>query len=287
MNVDNEVEVATPRDLFTTDNLKKFECAWESKQPTAFFRGTATGGGVDPSTNQRLRLAHLSYQWSLDPDLNGSSGYNGGFPLLDAKITGWNSRDKKIAQQKMTFIRSKQFPFSGDRKENFVEIYKQSSFKYLLYVEGHCAACRYGFMMQLGSVIFKVESECVADKMWYFPLLRPYYDHIPVKADLSDLLEKLQWCQTHDEECRQIALNAKLVYNQYVNRTAILDYLQMVCREINKRYITLPAWSARCPIPRPVPNISIFNLHSLHVKELNKRKVLTMLLPSHTCVEVI
>jgi hypothetical protein len=25
-----------------------------------------------------------------------------------------------------------------------------------MYIEGHCAACRYGFMMQLGSVILKV-----------------------------------------------------------------------------------------------------------------------------------
>lgn len=27
--------------------------------------------------------------------------------------------------------------------------------RYLVYVEGHCAACRYGFMMRLGSVILK------------------------------------------------------------------------------------------------------------------------------------
>ena len=58
-----------------------------------------------------------------------------GVPYLDAKITGWNRRDKKIASSKMTFIRPKQFKFEGG-KQNFIEIYKQSSFKYLLYVEG-------------------------------------------------------------------------------------------------------------------------------------------------------
>ena len=74
-----------------------------------------------------------------------------------------------------------------------------------------CAACRYGFMMRLGSVILKV-TDCfcvcmmyeiprgrlfnphtlhdvvcccvqvtprqVADTMWYFPLLQPYVDHV-------------------------------------------------------------------------------------------------------------
>lgn len=38
-----EVEVASARDLFTPGNLKRFDCAWQDKVPTAFFRGTATG----------------------------------------------------------------------------------------------------------------------------------------------------------------------------------------------------------------------------------------------------
>lgn len=138
-----------------------------------------------------------------------------GVPYLDAKITGWNLRDKKIASLPMTHLRPRCFPFEGDKKKNFVPIYEQSSYKYLIYAEGHCAACRYGFMMQLGSVILKVESQCVADQMWYFPLLRPYYDHIPVKADLSDLQSVLEWCHAHDEECQLIAQRAKEVYGEY------------------------------------------------------------------------
>ena len=33
---------------------------------------------------------------------------------------------------------------------------------------------------------------CVADQMWYFPMLIPFRDHVPVKADLSDLEEKIR-----------------------------------------------------------------------------------------------
>lgn len=36
----------SPRDLFLPENMKAFDCKWEDKVPTAFFRGTATGGGV-------------------------------------------------------------------------------------------------------------------------------------------------------------------------------------------------------------------------------------------------
>jgi hypothetical protein len=220
-----KVVPANSRDLFTAANLKKFEKPWEEKQPTAFFRGTATGGGTTAADNQRVHLCSVSHEWSTDVKFGGTEKKKWmkkaaekadaavetvaevmeekgkeeekekeeeekeDVIWLDAKITGWNVRDKKTHSEKMTHLRPKSFPFSGSKKENFVEIYKQGTYKYLVYVEGHCAACRYGFMMQLGSVILKVESRCVADQMWYFPLLQPYVDHVPVKADLSDLEE--------------------------------------------------------------------------------------------------
>ncbi|CAN0009639.1 unnamed protein product, partial [Ectocarpus sp. 8 AP-2014] len=100
--------------------------------------------------------------------------------------------------------------------------------RYLVYVEGHCAACRYGFMMRLGSVILKVTSRCVADSMWYFPLLQPWVDHVPIKADLSDLEEKIRWCRSHDDECRKMADAAAKLYEKFVSQDAALDYVEMV-----------------------------------------------------------
>lgn len=58
----------------------------------------------------------------------------------------------------------------------------------------------------------------VADTMWYFPLLQPYVDHVPVKADLSDLEEKIRWCRQNDDKCREIGENAKIFYEKYVSR---------------------------------------------------------------------
>ncbi len=127
-------------------------------------------------------------------------------------------------------------------KHHFTPIYEQSKYKYLVYVDGHCAACRYGFMMRLGSVILKVESRQVADTMWYFPLLKPYVDHVPVKDDLSDLEEKIRWCREHDDECRKIADNAKAFYDKYVARSALLDYVEMVCKSISRRFMEAPEW---------------------------------------------
>ncbi len=48
--------------------------------------------------------------------------------------------------------------------------------------------------------------------MWYFPVLKPWVDHVPVKADLSDLAEKIRWCRENDVECRKIAKNVSELY---------------------------------------------------------------------------
>ncbi|GMF17941.1 unnamed protein product [Phytophthora fragariaefolia] len=238
------------RDLFTANNFRKFYKPWEDKVNTAFFRGSATGGGTTIETNQRLHLAHLSNTWKNDLAMNGEAerdtedGEHELVPLLNAEVTTWNLRDKKIAGKPMTFLRHEDFIFEAGR-QHFIPIYEQSKFKYILYVEGHCAANRYAFLMRLGSVILKVESRCVADEMWYYPILKPFEDHVPIKADLSDLAEKIQWCRDNDDKCRQIAARANELYDQFVSKEAIHDYMEIICNRVAQRFQTAPNWYKR------------------------------------------
>ena len=249
---DGKIELdVKPRDLFTERQFRKFERPWGDKTDTAFFRGTATGGGVTVSDNQRLALASLCAEWkaaaqaktAATPREQASRIAGLAMPaLLDAKLTGWNRRDKKRHDGPMTYIRKEAFDFDAGR-HNFVPIFEQSRYKYLIYVEGHCAACRYGFMMRLGSVILKVESRCVADKMWFFPLLRPFVDHVPVRADLSDLADKINWCRANDAECERIAHNALKLFDKFVAKEGLLDYVQLVTTRIAQRF-TYPTQAA-------------------------------------------
>ncbi|KAG7374025.1 glycosyl transferase family 90 protein [Nitzschia inconspicua] len=239
-----------PRDLFTEANFRKFERGWDDgRVATAFFRGTATGGGTTIENNQRLKVAHLSHIWKDDPEKGGDE------PFLNAAIVGWNLRDKKVAEGPMTFLRPGNFEFTAG-KHHFTPIYEQSMYKYLVYVDGHCAACRYGFMMRLGSVILKVAPRQVADRMWYFPLLQPYVDHVPVKADLSDLEEKIRWCRQNDEKCREIAANCMKFYEKYVARSGLLDYVEMVTKHIARRQIDAPKWWSPPPPEQPPPQLN-------------------------------
>ncbi len=55
------------------------------------------------------------------------------------------------------------------------------------------------FRNEYGVLYFTCEehipNETFGWKMWFSHLLKPYIHYVPVKSDLSDLIEKIQWCR--------------------------------------------------------------------------------------------
>ena len=56
----------------------------------------------------------------------------------------------------------------------------------------------------LGNCVFKVGSN-FGYRQWYYERLEPFRHFIPVRADMSDLEEKVDWARSHDREAREIA----------------------------------------------------------------------------------
>ena len=161
--------------------------AWSSRTPCAVFRGTSTGPLVD---NPRVHLCKLMAE---RPD------------LLDARLTAWNTRDRLDEHGNVVkMLKDLLVPCSP---AFFLRMEQQMTFKYAVYVQGHSAASRYLSLMLHGFVILKVgtRGEDVADKTWYFKDLVPMKDHVPVKSDLSDLFEKIEWLKANDAAAERIA----------------------------------------------------------------------------------
>ena len=57
------------------------------------------------------------------------------------------------------------------------------------------------------------------------------------------------------QKCRQIGQNAIAFYEKYVARRALLDYVEMVCKQISKRYVPPPAWFEPATPARPPPQL--------------------------------
>ena len=160
-------------DLYFLNNFQKFFKKWEEKKPTAFFRGNMTGSGTTRANgNQRMNLVSTMCDWEAahTNQLNGST-------LLDAKGTGWNVRDK-IQNGEISYPKrdDPSHNFKSGRF-NFVPIYEQSDYKYIVYADGHSAANRYAFLMKLGCVVLRVASrkhKTAGHDMWFYPILRAF-----------------------------------------------------------------------------------------------------------------
>jgi hypothetical protein len=193
---------------------------WKDKKPTAVFRGSSTGEGVTISTNQRLNLAHLSSITPLDEN---------NIPYLDAGITKWNIRPKKLIDTPYLQTVDKD-NFNFDLLEKMTPL-EQSKYKYIIHVEGHVSAFRLSYSLGMNCVILLVDSKW---KMWYSNILKPYIHFVPVKEDLSDLVERIKWCRNNDKQCENISKNCLEFYNKYLQKDGILDYLQKILIDTKK-----------------------------------------------------
>jgi hypothetical protein len=45
-------------------------------------------------------------------------------------------------------------------------------------------------------------------QQWYYNELRPWEHYVPVKNDLSDFEERVEWCLNNDQAAQDIAANA-------------------------------------------------------------------------------
>lgn len=94
------------------DYSAKFDIKWSNKKPTAVFRGSTTGCGVDVETNIRLKLAKLSIDTQDKSEI----------PYLDARITKWNIRPRKLENE--TKLRTIDIE---SLKRQGIDVYKRDS----------------------------------------------------------------------------------------------------------------------------------------------------------------
>jgi hypothetical protein len=71
--------------------------------------------------------------------------------------------------------------------------------KYQINIDGTVAAYRLPYLLVGDSVVLKQDSIYYEH---FYNELQPWKHYIPVKSNLSDLLEKLKWAKEHDAEVR-------------------------------------------------------------------------------------
>ena len=168
---------------------------WATKEPKVFWRGRDANA-------ERIKLAEMA---KTRPD------------LLDVGLTHY-----------FFFRNGEEQRFGRAKYVNFVEFWK---YKYMLNIDGTVAAYRLMTVLAGNSVVLKQDSPYVE---WFYHHLKPYEHYIPVKRDLSDLVEQVEWAREHDEEVQKIARNARVMMRELKSPERIYCQFFQFFEEVSK-----------------------------------------------------
>ena len=151
--------------------------------------------------HQRIQIANMSF-------------YHGEECGLDARITSWNGHDNTLREVGMTDEEWKGIQGNG------MDEVEQAKFKYIVNVQNNGFADRLWRILALKVVVLQ---EMQAFREFFYDMLIPWVHYVPIKTDLSDLCEKIQWLKDNDDKARVIAENA----HEFVRDQLSLDNVNL------------------------------------------------------------
>ncbi|KAK7023863.1 CAP10 domain-containing protein [Favolaschia claudopus] len=161
---------------------------WANKKPVIYWRGMSNGGhiyGQNYRSFPRFRLIELARNHS---------------DLIDARMTAFAETHCTEDCDRSSIIQEYAIQGPGAPRE---EAYR---YKYVLDIDGNTFSGRYLGLLRSGSLVFK----STAFGEFFSDWLKPYEHYIPVKIDLSDLTEKVEWARQNDEEARAIQMRGMM-----------------------------------------------------------------------------
>ena len=193
---------------------------WVERRPCAIFRGSATGSGVTPADNPRLKLAVLSQRWETEAP-----------GLLDAKLTSWNLRQKIDEAGHLQLLDPQelrsQHGLEDVGKHHFMQLEEQARYKYAVYLDGNVGAGRLGALLGLGFVLLIPPSRKPQTFLRQFLQAGTHY--VPIKEDLEDLKEALLWLREHDAEAEAMSRANLELHRLFCSREAIETCFRDLC----------------------------------------------------------
>lgn len=184
---------------------------WSDRRAVAVFRGGATGAGVMPETNLRLRLVLLAHQWRRNGD-----------DLLDAELTSWNLRQKLGPDGVLRLLDARALHRRGIEscgRQHYLSWAQQATYKYAIYLPGNVGAARLGALLGLGFVILAVEPTGPALGLWR--RLRADEHYVRLDADLRNLRSELVRLRGDDAAARRLSEAARALWRRELTREAL------------------------------------------------------------------
>lgn len=194
-------------------DVRRYDIPWQDKRDAAVFRGLLTGLEYDADASaekncQSLIRCRLVYE-------------NADSQIVDAKLT--STFDKVPAM------------FHGVNLTGETLLKEELlTYKGFIILEGNDVSSGLKWAMVSNSVVLMPLPRFTSWSME--ELLEPWVHYIPIRSDISDVEDKVQWMLDHQAESQRIAHRARLwVLDLYYHPDAMKDN-RLINQEVLRRY---------------------------------------------------
>ena len=161
---------------------------WHDKSSELIWRGGCSGS----DGNKSLRVRFTEHLYQTNPGI---------------RLSNWWSDGKNIPNNLFS------------PRIDFTELMKSKIF---FIIDGCVIASNHMWGFATNSVPVVISNA----KCWFSDFAKPHIHYIPVKHDLSDLDEKIEWIKTHDTDAKQIAENALTFADTFFSSDFQKQYLK-------------------------------------------------------------
>ncbi len=163
---------------------------WPERSDEIVYRGATSGAGLRPHETADLLVEGVLPRLRLCAMLSAT-------PRTDAKIYRVvQSADPERDEAILTAAGLMGAP---------VPVERWLDAKFAIDVDGNTNAWSNLYTrLLLGCCVLKVASP-LGFRQWYYDALQPFVHYVPIRADLADLGERIDWCRSNPAACAAIA----------------------------------------------------------------------------------
>jgi hypothetical protein len=170
-------------------NLARAAPAWSARDDKVVWRGSLTGQGSLAAHVMSPENSDLNLRVRMCLALRDVAEADAKVVKVGRRVSG--ARRKSLAESGI--VGGKIGESTWARRKFAIDVDGNTNTWSNFYVR-----------MLLGCCVIKVASP-QGYRQWYYGDLEPWVHYVPARADLSDLAETIEWCRSHENECRDIA----------------------------------------------------------------------------------
>ncbi len=168
---------------------------WEDRRPSLVWRGSSTGlfwqTLDDLDRLPRYRMCRFAARLGAGADV-----------ALTDLVQAANPEEARLIRERVT---------REGLLKPFIPMAEMARHRFILDIDGNSNSWNFMQKLRLGCCVLRVESQW---QQWFSDRLIAWEHYVPIASDLTDLIERAEWCFANMEECSAIAVRgAKFAFD--------------------------------------------------------------------------